>query len=171
MGEIEENPRGKAKLFEKRRFQQEDIQDMTQKLSSWREEQSESQNRLDIILSSYSSSIDKAMADLLEEVGDLEAKLSAMTEERNGLLVAVNKLSGHQMAKLRIEPGDPGENNDNNTQEAWEVKEDNNIHEDIQISNETFNRALSEDSREPQNASQTQGITREEEVCHIHVNE
>ena len=97
---------------QKRAFQpKEDMQEMTQQLHSWREEQSESQRRLDDILSSYTCSINKALEELLEEVGHLQSKLSAMTEERNGLLVAVNKLSGYQMSKLQIEPGDCGENN------------------------------------------------------------
>ena len=64
-----------------------------EELSSWREEREESHRRLDNLLSSYSGSIEKAVKSLIEEVGDLQAKNSIISMERNDLLAIVSNMS------------------------------------------------------------------------------
>ena len=64
-----------------------------EELASWSKERQESQIRLDNLLSSYSGSIKKGINSLIEEVGDLQAKNSLITKERNDLHVIVNKMS------------------------------------------------------------------------------
>ena len=144
-----------TKLSQKKRFQHEGIQEISQKLSSWREEQRESQQRLDELLSSYNCSIDKAGDDLLEEVNDLQAKLSAITEERNGLLVAVNKLSSLKMANLQIETGEPGGN--------IYKDDENDVQEGIKMCSEAFGQEFIEDGRE-QNALEQMSSALTEEL-------
>ena len=84
-----------------------DIKDLSQKLSSWRKESEESQRRLDEILNSCNWRIDKSIHNLIEEVGNLQTKLSIMTKERNDLLTAVNKLS--EIGLLRAKMPEPKE--------------------------------------------------------------
>ena len=64
-----------------------------EKISVWREE---SHREFSNILTLHSSSINMSITNLLEEVGDLKDKLSAMTRERNNLLETGHNLSKSQ---------------------------------------------------------------------------
>ena len=64
------------------------IKDLFLNLGSWRKEREENQRRLDDLLSDY---INKGMNDLIEEVSDLQFKLSVMTKQRNDLKICVKE--------------------------------------------------------------------------------
>ena len=81
-----------AQSNENHHASQDDVRDLFKDLRSWKEEREESQRKLDILIESYSGSIQKGMNDLAEEVGDLQARLSVLTRERNGLLETVGVL-------------------------------------------------------------------------------
>ena len=60
------------------------------KLIVWREE---SHREFSNVLQFHSSSINKGISNLVEEVNDLQVKLSVITKERNDLLETVHNLS------------------------------------------------------------------------------
>ena len=62
-----------------------EIKEFLQKLSSWSKERQESQRLLDNLLNSYSGRFDKDVSALKEEVRDLKAQLTVVTNERNDL--------------------------------------------------------------------------------------
>ena len=68
-----------------------EVRNLFDKLRSWREE---SQKEFSSIIINHSSSINKGVNSLVEEVCDLKAKLSILTTERNDLLETVDNLRG-----------------------------------------------------------------------------
>ena len=68
----------------------EDVGNLFKKLSSWKEG---SQREFSNIINYHSSSINKGINDLVQEVCSLKSKLSVITTERNELLERVDKLS------------------------------------------------------------------------------
>ena len=66
---------------------QTELRDLFEKLSSWRKE---SQREFSNIMNFHGIRINKGINDLVKEVGTLQNKLSAITKERNDLLVVVN---------------------------------------------------------------------------------
>ena len=79
---------------------QDDARGLFKELRSWKEEREESQRKLAILIDSYSGSIQNSMNDLGEEVRDLQAQLSVLTRERNGLLETVGFLRS-EIGQLR----------------------------------------------------------------------
>ena len=71
------------RLSKSKRCCQREVRDLLQQLSSWREE---SNRQFSNIIDSHTSSINKGINDLSEEVCDLRTKLSVITQERNNLL-------------------------------------------------------------------------------------
>ena len=69
---------------------QSEIGHFLQKLSKWRDE---SNKEFSNILTFHSSSINKGINDLVEEVSDLKVELSLIKKERNDLLETVHNLS------------------------------------------------------------------------------
>ena len=68
-----------------------ELREMFQPFESWRDE---SQRQFSNIIESHKNKINKRINDLVEEVCDLQAKLSATTKEKNDLIETVNNLSG-----------------------------------------------------------------------------
>ena len=66
---------------------QTELRDLFEKLSSWRKE---SQREFLNIMNFHGIRINKSINDMVKEVGSLQNKLSAITKERNDLLVIVN---------------------------------------------------------------------------------
>ena len=63
-------------------------------LSSWMEEREESQRQLSTIISSFGISVNKGMNDLVKGFCNMQAQLSVVTNERDGLLSTVQDLRG-----------------------------------------------------------------------------
>ena len=84
--DIEENS-----IAESKSKCQSEVRHLFKELESWRDE---SQRQFSNIINCHSESINKAINDLVEEVGDLQAKLSTTTHERNDLMETVKNLSG-----------------------------------------------------------------------------
>ena len=82
--------------------------ELLKKLSSWKvEREEESQRQLANLISSCSGNVNKGIVDLVEEVCDMQGKLSAVTEERDQLLLTVDKLkneNGSLKTKVGVEP-------------------------------------------------------------------
>ena len=67
---------------------------------SWKEERQELERKLDVLINSFRSSIEKGVNNLIEEVDGLQGQLSLLTQERNGLLETVSFLS-NEIGQLR----------------------------------------------------------------------
>ena len=94
MEDIEDRTKATSHEFQMGRSKEEcqsEVRDLLEKLSSWREQ---SNRQFSNIIDSHTSSINKGINDLSEEVCDLRTKLSVITQERNNLLQNVKKLSG-----------------------------------------------------------------------------
>ena len=100
-----------------------EVGEFFQNLTSWSKERAESQRQLDSLVSLYNCSFYKCINGLIEEVGDLKAKHSAIVKERDNLHKTVIKQSneiGQLKAKLptvQILP-DAEENPEQETQGA-----------------------------------------------------
>ena len=80
-----------------------EVGEFFQNLTSWSKERAESQRQLDSLVSLYNCSFYKCINGLIEEVGDLKAKHSAIVKERDNLHKTVIKQSneiGQLKAKL-----------------------------------------------------------------------
>ena len=69
-----------------------EISEMFRQLSSWSKEREESQKQLDTLLTTFDHTINNKVNELNYEVDNLQDQLSAMTKERDDLLVYVEKL-------------------------------------------------------------------------------
>ena len=69
---------------------QDEVRDLFEKLSSWRDE---SEKQITGMINSHSSSISKGISDLTKEVCDLQAELIAIRKERNVLLDTIENLN------------------------------------------------------------------------------
>ena len=77
---------------------QTELRDLFEKLSSWRKE---SQREFSNIMNFHGIRINKGINDLVKEVGTLQNKLSAITKERNDLLVVVNFSGEHGQQNVK----------------------------------------------------------------------
>ena len=107
IGKVSLAPGNRVQTQKGKKDCQNEIKEVFDKLSSWREQ---SHHEFSEIINAHSSNISKGISDLVEEVGELKAELSLIRKERNVLVETVGYLNveiRHLNAKLPIlEPSD-----------------------------------------------------------------
>ena len=78
---------------------QSEVRKFLNELKTWREE---SQTQFSNIIHSYTGTIGKGIGELVDEVCDLKAQLSASTKDRNDLIQTINNMSS-EISKLSAE--------------------------------------------------------------------
>ena len=91
----------------RKKYSKSEVSDLFTKLNSCIKEREASQKRFQNILSYHSGAINKGMNDLIDEVDYLQAQLAQMKNERDDLLLAVQKYCGEIRDLKPKKPHDP----------------------------------------------------------------